>query len=91
MLTYKEELSVSLDQPTTLQGLLRRPGDIEGSSNSEGSHATSDSGHYSHDETEMTNLSGLSSDRPSLTVEDGRDSAEAEGPDGGELGWSEVY
>uniref|UniRef100_A0A4W6BSB8 Protogenin n=1 Tax=Lates calcarifer TaxID=8187 RepID=A0A4W6BSB8_LATCA len=57
VLTYKEELSPSPDQPTTLQALLRHPSDTEGSSNSEGSHATGDSGRYSHDETEMTNLS----------------------------------
>uniref|UniRef100_A0A8D0ANH6 Protogenin n=1 Tax=Sander lucioperca TaxID=283035 RepID=A0A8D0ANH6_SANLU len=71
VLTYEEELSMSPDQPTTLQALLWRPGDSEGSSNSEGSHATGDSGRYSHDETEMTNLSsGTSSRPPSLTAED---------------------
>ncbi|KAK2854068.1 hypothetical protein Q5P01_006729 [Channa striata] len=64
VLTYEEELSVSPEQPTTLQALLRRPGDTEGSSNSEGSHATGDSGRYSHDETEMTNLSSGPSSRP---------------------------
>lgn len=62
---------MSPDQPTTMQALLWRPSDMEGSSNSEGSHATGDSGRYSHDETEMTNLSsGLSSRPPSLTGED---------------------
>lgn len=71
VLTYKEELSPSPDQPTNLQALLRHPSDTEGSSNSEGSHATGDSGRYSHDETEMTNLSSGSSSRPpSLTAED---------------------
>lgn len=62
---------MSPDQPTTMQALLWRPGDTEGSSNSEGSHTTGDSGRYSHDETEMTNLSsGPSSRPPSLTGED---------------------
>lgn len=62
---------MSPDQPTAMQALLWRPGDTEGSSNSEGSHATGDSGRYSHDETEMTNLSsGPSSRQPSLTAED---------------------
>ncbi|KAM6949954.1 protogenin A [Lycodopsis pacificus] len=71
VLTYEEELSMSPDQPTTLQALHWRPGDSEGSSNSEGSHATGDSGRYSHDETEMTNLSsGTSSRPPSLAAED---------------------
>ncbi|XP_030578198.1 protogenin A [Archocentrus centrarchus] len=67
VLTYEEELSPS--QPTTL-----RPGDTEGSSNSEGSHATGDSGRYSHDETELANLSsGPSSHLPSPTAEDERE------------------
>lgn len=71
VLTFEEELSMSPDQPTTLQALLWHPGDTEGSSNSEGSHQTGDSGRYSHDETEMTNLSsGPSSRQPSLTAED---------------------
>ncbi|XP_068432812.1 protogenin A [Clinocottus analis] len=72
VLTYEEELSMSPDQPTTLQAALWRPnGDFEGSSSSEGSHATGDSGRYSHDETEMTNLSsGTSSRTPSLTAEE---------------------
>uniref|UniRef100_A0A3Q3N6S3 Protogenin n=1 Tax=Mastacembelus armatus TaxID=205130 RepID=A0A3Q3N6S3_9TELE len=70
VLTYKEDFSISPDQPTTLQALLRR--DTEGSSNSEESHATSDSGRYSHDEMEMTNLSsGPCSRPPSLTVDSG--------------------
>ncbi|XP_068168459.1 protogenin A [Antennarius striatus] len=71
-LSYEHELTP--DQPTTMQALLWRSGDTEGSSNSEGSHATGDSGRYSHDETEMTNLSsGLSSRPPSLMAEDGSD------------------
>uniref|UniRef100_A0A8C4F200 Protogenin n=1 Tax=Dicentrarchus labrax TaxID=13489 RepID=A0A8C4F200_DICLA len=70
VLTFEEELSISPDQPTTMQALLWRPSDTEGSSTSEGSHATGDSGRYSHDETEMTNLSsGPSSRPPSLTAE----------------------
>uniref|UniRef100_UPI003AAC3C22 protogenin A n=1 Tax=Centroberyx gerrardi TaxID=166262 RepID=UPI003AAC3C22 len=71
VLCYEEELSTSPDQPGTLQVLLRPPGDTEGSSTSEGSHETGDSGRYSHDETEMTNLSsGPSSRPPSLRAED---------------------
>ncbi|TKS70127.1 Protogenin Protein [Collichthys lucidus] len=73
VLTFEEELSMSIstEQPNTMQALLWRPSDTEGSSNSEGSHATGDSGRYSHDETEMTNLSsGPSSRPPSLTAED---------------------
>uniref|UniRef100_A0A3P9C7N4 Protogenin n=1 Tax=Maylandia zebra TaxID=106582 RepID=A0A3P9C7N4_9CICH len=70
VLTYEEELSSN--QPTNLQTLLGHPGDTEGSSNSEGSHATGDSGRYSHDETELTNLSsGPSSHLASPTAEDG--------------------
>ncbi|XP_003442394.1 protogenin A [Oreochromis niloticus] len=73
VLTYEEELSPN--QPTNLQTLLGRPGDTEGSSNSEGSHATGDSGRYSHDETELTNLSsGPSSHLASPTAEDGTES-----------------
>ncbi|KAM6943598.1 protogenin A [Xenentodon cancila] len=75
VLTYEEELSVSPNQPTTLQALLGHPGCTEGSSNSEGSHETGDSGHYSHNEMELTNLSSGPSSRPlSLTGEDSRDS-----------------
>lgn len=55
---------MSPDQPTSMQALLWRPADAEGSSNSEGSHETGDSGRYSHDETEMTNLSSGSGSRP---------------------------
>lgn len=62
---------MSSDQPTSMQALLWRPGDTEGSSNSEGSHETGDSGRFSHDDTEMTNLSSGSGSRPpSLTGED---------------------
>lgn len=62
---------MSPDQPNTMQALIWRPGDTEGSSNSEGSHETGDSGRYSHDETEMTNLSsGASSRPPSMSAED---------------------
>lgn len=76
VLTFEEELSLSPDQPATMQALLWRPSDTEGSSNSEGSHATGDSGRYSHDETELTNLSsGPSSRPPSLAAEDSGGSA----------------
>lgn len=62
VLAYGEELSVSPDQ------LRHGHSDTEGSSNSEGSHATSD-------ETELTNLaSGPSSRRPSLSAEHSGDS-----------------
>lgn len=62
---------MSAAPPTSMQALLWRPGDTEGSSNSEGSHETGDSGRFSHDETEMTNLSSGSGSRPpSLTGED---------------------
>ncbi|KAF7660585.1 hypothetical protein LDENG_00279200 [Lucifuga dentata] len=71
VLSYEQELSISPDQTTTLHVLLGTHGDTEGSSNSEGSHETGDSGRYSHDETELTNLSsGPSSCPPSLSVED---------------------
>ncbi|XP_063737045.1 protogenin A [Eleginops maclovinus] len=71
VLTYEEELNMSPDQPAAMQAMLWRPSDSEGSSSSEGSHATGDSGRYSHDETEMTNLSsGASSSRQSLSGED---------------------
>ncbi|XP_042345387.1 protogenin A-like [Plectropomus leopardus] len=80
VLTYEGELSP--DQPTALQAMLWRPSDSEGSSNSEGSHATGDSGRYSHDETEMTNLSsGTSSRPPSLTVEDSGGSEDSSPPE----------
>ncbi|XP_034045703.1 protogenin A [Thalassophryne amazonica] len=68
VLTYGKELSVSPDQTTNTQDVH---GDLEGSSNSEGSHATGDSGRYSHDETEVMNLSsGPVSRSPSLSTED---------------------
>uniref|UniRef100_A0A3B3UC02 Protogenin n=1 Tax=Poecilia latipinna TaxID=48699 RepID=A0A3B3UC02_9TELE len=70
VLTYEEELSPN--HPATLQHLLGHPGDAEGSSNSEGSHETGDSGRFSHDDTELTN-SGPNSRPPSLTEDDGGD------------------
>ncbi|KAF7211970.1 protogenin A isoform X1 [Nothobranchius furzeri] len=78
VLAYEEELSGSPNQPTPLQS----PCDAEGSSNSEGSHETGDSGRYSHDETELTNLSsGPNSRPPTPTAEDSEDS-EASGSAG---------
>ena len=53
VLCFKEEAH----QPTSLQVLFSSSGDTEGSQNSEGSHETGDSGRYSHDEMEMTDLS----------------------------------
>ncbi|XP_054626436.1 protogenin A isoform X1 [Dunckerocampus dactyliophorus] len=85
ILTYKEELSVDADQPASLQALLGRPGDSEGSSNSEGSNATGDSGRYSHDETEMTNLSGPSSRQPSVTAEDSGGGEDEEDDEAGQM------
>uniref|UniRef100_A0A8C6WVU2 Protogenin n=1 Tax=Neogobius melanostomus TaxID=47308 RepID=A0A8C6WVU2_9GOBI len=80
VLTFKEELSLSQDQPTSLEAFLGRPTDTEGSSSSEGSHGTGDSGRYSHDETELTNLSsGAGSRSPSLADEDSGDSELKEG------------
>ncbi|KAM4630461.1 protogenin A [Polymixia lowei] len=72
VLCYEEELPTMSNQPTALQVLPGPPVDMEGSSNSEGSHDTGDSGRYSHDETELTNLScGPSSSRPpSLRAEE---------------------
>ncbi|XP_041918413.1 protogenin A [Alosa sapidissima] len=61
VLCYKEETH----QPTSLQVLFSSSGDTEGSQNSEGSHETGDSGRYSHDEMEMTNLSSGQGSRPS--------------------------
>ncbi|XP_057709198.1 protogenin A [Corythoichthys intestinalis] len=72
VLTYEAERSVPTEPPASLQALLGRPGDSEGSSGSEGSHATADSGRFSQDETEMTNLSSSSSSRqPSVSAEEG--------------------
>ncbi|XP_053720471.1 protogenin A [Synchiropus splendidus] len=71
VLSFEEDLSNASEHPATLQALLGHLGDSEGSSNSEGSHATGDSGRYSHDETEMTILlSSPNSRLPSLTTED---------------------
>lgn len=69
VLTFEQEMSP--EQTTAMQTLLWHPGDMEGSSNSEGSQATSDSGRYSHDETEMTSLSrGLGGGPSSLPGEE---------------------
>ncbi|XP_051512782.1 protogenin A-like [Myxocyprinus asiaticus] len=59
-------------QPSSLQGLFGPSGgDSEGSHSSEGSHETGDSGRYSHDNTEATNLSlGASSHPASLRGEE---------------------
>uniref|UniRef100_UPI001CD8B505 protogenin A n=1 Tax=Solea senegalensis TaxID=28829 RepID=UPI001CD8B505 len=83
VLTYEDELSA--DQTCrTLQVLLGHPGDTEGSSNSEGSHETGDSGRFSHDETELTDLSSAASSRlPSLTAEDSGSSDCSGGGGGG--------
>ncbi|KAM6980622.1 protogenin A [Aplochiton taeniatus] len=78
VLCYEDESPSSSDQPTSLQVLFRPTGDMEGSSNSEGSHETGDSGRYSHDETELTNLSsGPSSRALSQRAEEGRSSEES--------------
>ncbi|KAG9352200.1 hypothetical protein JZ751_020613, partial [Albula glossodonta] len=67
VLRYEEESSPH--QPASLQVLFGSSGSTEGSS--EGSHETGDSGRYSHDETEMTNLSsGQNTRPPSLQAED---------------------
>uniref|UniRef100_A0A674CQV6 Protogenin n=1 Tax=Salmo trutta TaxID=8032 RepID=A0A674CQV6_SALTR len=72
VLCYEDESLSSPNQPTSLQVLFGPPFDTEGSSNSESSHETGDSGRYSHDETEMTNLSsGPSSHPASLREESG--------------------
>uniref|UniRef100_A0A8C8F256 Protogenin n=1 Tax=Oncorhynchus tshawytscha TaxID=74940 RepID=A0A8C8F256_ONCTS len=70
VLCYKDESLSSPNQPTSLQVLFGPPFDTEGSSNSEGSHETGDSGRYSHDETEMTNLSSGPSSRPASLREE---------------------
>uniref|UniRef100_A0A671RG30 Protogenin B-like n=1 Tax=Sinocyclocheilus anshuiensis TaxID=1608454 RepID=A0A671RG30_9TELE len=64
--------------PSSLQGLFGPPGgDSEGSHSSEGSHETGDSGRYSHDDTEATNLSlGVGSRLASLHGEDSEASDE---------------
>ncbi|XP_050990907.1 LOW QUALITY PROTEIN: protogenin A-like [Labeo rohita] len=52
--------------PSSLQGLFGSSGgDSEGSHSSEGSHETGDSGRYSHDDPEATNLSLGADSRPS--------------------------
>uniref|UniRef100_A0A8C1I809 Protogenin n=1 Tax=Cyprinus carpio TaxID=7962 RepID=A0A8C1I809_CYPCA len=64
--------------PSSLHGLFGPPGgDSEGSHSSEGSHETGDSGRYSHDDTEATNLSlGVGSHPSSLQGEESEASAE---------------
>uniref|UniRef100_A0A8C1W878 Protogenin n=1 Tax=Cyprinus carpio TaxID=7962 RepID=A0A8C1W878_CYPCA len=64
--------------PSSLHGLFGPPGgDSEGSHFSEGSHETGDSGRYSHDDTEATNLSlGVGSRPASLQGEESEASAE---------------
>lgn len=76
VLCYTEEAH----QPTSLQALFGSSGgDTEGSQNSEGSHETGDSGRYSHDEIEMTNLSSGQGSRPcSLQGVDSSGGSEAE-------------
>ncbi|KAL7879208.1 hypothetical protein AOLI_G00101820 [Acnodon oligacanthus] len=74
LLRYSDESpeASSPQQPSSLHALLGpQGGDTEGSHSSEGSHETGDSGRYSHDETEMTNLSSSASSRPtSLSKEE---------------------
>lgn len=64
--------------PSSLQGLFGPTGgDSEGSHSSEGSHETGDSGRYSHDDTEATNLSlGVCSRPASLQGEESEASDE---------------
>lgn len=64
--------------PSSLQGLFGPTGgDSEGSHSSEGSHETGDSGRYSHDDTEATNLSlGVGSRPASLQGEESEASDE---------------
>ncbi|XP_046898214.1 LOW QUALITY PROTEIN: protogenin A-like [Hypomesus transpacificus] len=91
VLCYEDESPSCSHQPTSLQGLFGHRGDTEGSSNSEGSHETGDSGRYSHDETEMTLLSSGRNSRPaSLRAEDqgGLDCSPAQESEG-ELGEQE--
>ncbi|XP_064168970.1 protogenin A-like isoform X1 [Anguilla rostrata] len=76
---YNEPLPSSPNQTTSLKVLF---GDTEGSQNSEGSHETGDSGRFSHDETEMTNLSsGRNSRPPSLGAEDSGGSNDGPSPE----------
>ncbi|XP_041075259.1 protogenin-like [Polyodon spathula] len=58
MLTYEES------SPSSLQVLFGPMCNTEHSNSSEGSHETGDSGRYSHDEMEMTQLSSVGSSRP---------------------------
>nr|XP_023669595.1 protogenin [Paramormyrops kingsleyae] len=81
ILRYNEEAPSSPHPESPLQVLLRSPRDTEGSQNSEGSHETGDSGRYSHDETEMTNLSSSSQPSP-LGVELGGDMEEGQASGG---------
>uniref|UniRef100_A0AAY4EK12 Immunoglobulin superfamily DCC subclass member 3 n=1 Tax=Denticeps clupeoides TaxID=299321 RepID=A0AAY4EK12_9TELE len=67
MLCFNEE---SPHQSTALQVLFGPSMDTEGSQSSEGSHETGDSGRYSQNETEMTNLSLQSPQSPSLRAEE---------------------
>ncbi|KAI4886009.1 hypothetical protein NFI96_000956 [Prochilodus magdalenae] len=84
LLCYSDESpgGSSLQHPSSFHALLGpQGGDTEGSHSSEGSHETGDSGRYSHDETEMTNLSLSASSRPaSLSKEEsgGSDREECE-------------
>lgn len=77
VLTFEQEMSPG--QNGAMETLLWHPGDAEGSSNSEGSQATSDSGRYSHDETEMTNLSSGPSSDPSCRHGDESGGSDCEG------------
>ncbi|KAM9545196.1 protogenin A-like [Salvelinus alpinus] len=87
VLCYEDESLSSPNQPTSLQVLFGPPFDTEGSSNSEGSHETGDSGRYSHDETEMTNLSSGPGSRPaSLREESGGSFCSPAQESEGELG-----
>eukprot|EP00066_Takifugu_rubripes_P005782 XP_003970092.1 PREDICTED: protogenin [Takifugu rubripes] len=79
VLTFEQEMSP--EQASAMQTLLWHPSDTEGSSNSEGSQATSDSGRYSHDETEMTHLSAALSSDPSGREESGGSDCEGAEPE----------
>lgn len=81
VLTFEQEMSP--EQAAAMQTLLWHPSDTEGSSNSEGSQATSDSGRYSHDETEMTRLSAGLSGGPSGPPGEESGGSDGEGPRGG--------
>ncbi|XP_018595106.1 protogenin A isoform X2 [Scleropages formosus] len=64
VLTYKEAPPSSPHQASPLQVFLGPPRDTEASQNSEGSHETGDSGRYSHNEMELTQLSSSGSLQP---------------------------